>query len=162
MKQETYYSTPNGLEIIREKLNKLKTDHKEALEDLKNSQSNNTDLSENNEYLEAKDRLDKIDNEKVKLEDRYSRTKVINPKDYSNLNKVGFGLIVSVYDLDTEEEFQYQIVGEEESNIKDGKISYLSPLAKSIIGKEVGEEVFFDLPNGKDRNIEITDIKKAL
>lgn len=159
MTQMNYYSTPYGVEILNKKIQKLKQNHKDALEDLKNSQSNNTDLSENNEYLEAKERLDKIDEEKNRIEDRLYRTRVIKPNENPSREKVTFGLTITLYDIDQDKEFSYQIVGEEESDIKSGKISYLSPLAKAILGKSVGDEATFDLPGGDDRCVEIVEIK---
>ena len=151
------YSTPKGFEILKEKLSNLKEQQKETLKDIKKAQEDNSELSENNEYLEAKDRLSYIDKEIAKYQERISKTTIIEkPK---NPEKVVFGSTVKMIDVDTEEELTMTIVGEEESDIKNGFISYLSPLSRSIIGKMVGDETSFDLPNGKDRMIEVIDIK---
>ena len=73
-------------------------------------------------------------------------------------DRVLFGAHVTIFDLDTDDEVTYQIVGDEESDIKKSKISYLSPIAKALIGREVGEEVVIETPKGK-RNIEIMDVE---
>ena len=155
---ERFYSTQNGIEILKGKLENSKEQQKLALSDLKNAQEENTDLSENNEYLEAKDRLNYYDSEISKIEDRISKTVVV-PKNNNSKEKVIFGCTVELFDVDKEESFTIKIVGEEESNFKENKISYLSPMARAIMGQPEGEEITFDLPNGKDRMVEILSIK---
>lgn len=155
--QDKYYSTPEGFEIIKNKINNLREQQKEALKDIKNAQSENSDLSENSEYLEAKERLNYIDGELNKMEDKLSKTIVIEPNN-NQKTKVIFGCTVKVYDIDQDKEITVKIVGDEESNAKENKLSYLSPFARSIIGKSVGDEATFDLPNGNDRQIKILEI----
>lgn len=154
-----FYSTPEGFNILKDKLEKVKENQKEALEDLKSAQENGAELSENVEYLEAKDRLTKADNERSYLEDKISKTQIIDINNIKNTEKVVFGSTVKLFDVDKEFEMVYKIVGEEEADIKSNKISYLSPLAKAIMGKSINEEISFDLPNGEDRIVEIISVE---
>ncbi len=114
------------------------------------------DLSENAEYHAAKDRQGMIHARITYVEDVLSRAEVIDPAKLKG-EKVVFGAHVTVLNVDTEEEVAYQIVGPEESDLKSGRISVTSPLARSLIGKTVGDEVTVQLPAGK-RTYEIQGI----
>tara|TARA_B100000700_G_scaffold267699_1_gene307817 strand:- start:86164 stop:86643 length:480 start_codon:yes stop_codon:yes gene_type:complete len=152
------YCTPNGREILKDKIQSLKEKRKEAIEDLKNStENNNSDLSENNEYLEAKSTLDNLESDLIKYENYFSNIVVVDVTEIPYSGKVIFGSTVTIIDVDTDEQFTYQIVGEEECN--KNKISYKSPIGKALLGESVDEQVIFDLPNGKDRCVEIVSIK---
>ena len=105
------------------------------------------DLSENAEYHAAKDRQGWIEGRIAEIEDKMARAQVIDVSKLSG-NQVKFGATVSVVDEDTEEEARYQIVGEHEADVKSGKLSVTSPLARGMIGKEVGDVVEVITPAG--------------
>lgn len=117
------------------------------------------DLKENAEYHAAKERQGLIEGRILELKDKLSRAEVIDCKKI-NSQRVVFGTVVSLLDLDTDEEITYQLLGPEESDVKNGSISVLSPLGKSLIGKEVGDEVLAQTPGGK-REFEVMDINAS-
>jgi transcription elongation factor GreA len=117
------------------------------------------DLKENAEYHAAKERQGLIEGRILELKDKLSRAEVIDCKKV-NSQRVVFGTVVSLLDLDTDEEITYQLLGPEESDVKNGSISVLSPLGKSLIGKEVGDEVLAQTPGGK-REFEVMDINAS-
>ena len=105
------------------------------------------DLSENAEYHAAKERQGYIEGRLAELEDKLARAQVI---DVSKLggDTVKFGATVTVFDEDTEEESRYQVVGDDEADVKQGKISISSPIARAMINKEVGDVVEVNAPGG--------------
>lgn len=115
------------------------------------------DLSENAEYHAAKERQAFIETRVMELEDLISRSQVIDPKTLSG-NQVKFGATVLLVDEDTDEESQYQIVGDHEADVKAGRIAISSPIARALIGKESGDSVDVNTPGG-GRSYEILEIK---
>ena len=105
------------------------------------------DLSENAEYHAAKERQGWIEGSIADIEDKLSRAQVIDVSKLSG-NQVKFGATVTYVDEDTEEEGVYQIVGEHEADVKLGKISIASPIARALISKEVGDVVEVNTPGG--------------
>ena len=105
------------------------------------------DLSENAEYHAAKERQGFIEGRVIELESMLSRADVIDASKLSG-DSVKFGATVTVVDEDTDEERAYQIVGEFEADVKEGKISLTSPLARALIGKSVGDSVEVNTPGG--------------
>ena len=105
------------------------------------------DLSENAEYHAAKEQQSHNEGRISELEDMLSRAEIIDVSKLSG-SQVKFGATVSVVDEDTEEEARYQIVGEHEADVKQGKISIVSPLARAMIGKETGDVVEVNTPGG--------------
>jgi transcription elongation factor GreA len=105
------------------------------------------DLSENAEYHAAKEKQSFIEGRIAEIDDKLARADVI---DVSKLggSKVRFGATVTLIDVDTEEKSTYKIVGEDEANVKNGKISVTSPLARAMIGKEEGDEAEVAAPSG--------------
>ena len=115
------------------------------------------DISENAEYHAAKERQGMIHARTKYLEDVLGRAEVIDPSKLSG-DRVQFGATVTLLNLDTDEEVVYQIVGSEESDLKLGRISVVSPLARSLIGRESGEEAVVKLPSGT-REYEIQSVE---
>jgi len=113
------------------------------------------DLSENAEYHAAKEQQGHIEARIITLESMVSRAQVIDPTSLSG-DKVVFGATVKLLDED-DKEVIYQLVGEEESDVKNGRISFKSPIARALIGREVGHEVEVITPGG-ERYYEITKI----
>ena len=105
------------------------------------------DLSENAEYHAAKEQQGLNESRVLELEDKLSRAEVIDVSKLSG-NNVMFGATVTLIDEDTEEEVKYQIVGEMEGDVKKGKVSVTSPIARAMIGKTVGDSVEVTTPGG--------------
>lgn len=114
------------------------------------------DLKENAEYHAAKDRQGHIEGRILELKDKLSRAEVIDCSEVGT-NRVVFGTVVELLDLDTEEEVVYQLLGPEEADVKNGSISVLSPIGRSMLAKEVGDDVMVVTPGGK-REFEVVKI----
>ncbi len=117
------------------------------------------DLKENAEYHAAKDRQGHIEGRIIELKDKLARAEVIDCSKISS-KIIVFGTVVQLLDLDTEEEITYQLLGPEEADVKKGSISVLSPLGKSMLGKEVGDEVKTITPGGT-RKFEVIAIRSS-
>lgn len=105
------------------------------------------DLKENAEYHAAKEKLKLIDVRIAELNDLITKAIIIDPSTLPH-SKVSFGSTIDLVDVDTDEEFTYSLVGGVESNADKGLISFNSPLAKQLLGKEAGDEVTATLPAG--------------
>lgn len=105
------------------------------------------DLKENAEYHAAKEKLALIDSQIAELGSIISKAIIIDPSSLPH-EKVSFGSTVGLVDVNTDEEFSYSIVGGVESNADKGLISFNSPLAKQLLGKEEGDEITANLPGG--------------
>ena len=139
--------TGEGYQSLDEELKRLKTvDRPSVIAAIAEARSHG-DLSENAEYHAAKEQQGWIEGRIAEIEDKMARAQVIDVKKLSG-SQVKFGATVSVVDEDTEEEARYQIVGEHEADVKQGRISVTSPLARGMIGKEVGEVVEINTPGG--------------
>jgi len=117
------------------------------------------DLKENAEYHAAKDRQGHIEGRIIELKDKLARAEIIDCSKVGT-ERIFFGTIVKLLDIDTDEEVTYQLLGPEESDVKNGSISVLSPLGKSMIGKEAGDEVVAKTPGGT-REFEVIDIRQS-
>ena len=115
------------------------------------------DLSENAEYHAAKEKQSFIEGRIADLESKISRAEVINTKKLKG-NKIIFGATVTLGDMDNKKNLIYQIVGTEEADVENGKISISSPLAKALLGKKIDDTVEVYSPGGS-REYEIEDIK---
>jgi len=115
------------------------------------------DLSENAEYHAAKEAQSLNEGRIAELEDKLSRAEVIDLTKLSG-NTIKFGATVTLIDEDTDEEKKYQIVGEPEADVKSGRVSITSPIARALIGKKVGDTVEVNTPGG-GKSYEILKIK---
>ena len=141
---------------MRDELRQLKeTEMPQVVRDISTARDHG-DLSENAEYHAAKDRQGMIHARAKYIEDVLSRAEVIDPTKISG-DTVKFGARVGLLNVDTDEEVSYQLLGPEESDVKQGRISVSSPLARGLIGREVGDEVTVKLPGGT-RIYEIQEI----
>lgn len=104
------------------------------------------DLSENAEYHAAKERQGQVEATLADLEDKVNRAQIIDPKTLSG-DKVVFGATVTLLD-EEDKPVKYQIVGQTEADASKGRISYTSPIARAMIGKQVGEEIEVTVPSG--------------
>ncbi len=114
------------------------------------------DLSENADYDAAKERQGFVESRISDLQAKLAEAEVVDTTRLKS-ETVIFGAHVKIMDLDSEEELSYQIVGEDEADVKNGKLSVFSPLARSIIEKKKGDEVEFQSPNG-EKEYEILDL----
>jgi transcription elongation factor GreA len=149
--------TLEGYRALDEELKRLKSVERPAVIQAIQEARGHGDLSENAEYHAAKDRQGFIETRLAEIEDKLSRAQVIDVSKLSG-DTVKFGARVTVYDEDTEEEAVYQIVGEDEADVREGKVSVTSPIARALIGKEVGDVVEVSAPGGA-RSFEILKIK---
>ena len=117
------------------------------------------DLKENAEYHAAKDRQGHIEGRIIEIKDKLSRAEVIDCEKIGT-DTVVFGTVVDLLDLDTDEEVVYQLLGPEEADVKRGSISVLAPIGRSMLGKEVGDEVVVVTPGGK-REFEVVKISPS-
>jgi transcription elongation factor GreA len=149
--------TPAGLKALEAELKKLRTVDRPANVKAIEEAREQGDLSENAEYKYAKEQQSLIAGRMEYLEERISRAEVIDPKKLSG-DRVVFGAVVHIENIDSGEQKQYRIVGEDEADIEAGTISISSPIARGVIGKEVGDEVTIRTPAGP-RTFEIFDIE---
>jgi transcription elongation factor GreA len=154
---DRYPTTPAGLKKMEAELKKIRETDRPANVRAIETAREHGDLSENAEYKAAKEEQSLIAGRLEYLEDRISRANVIDPSKLSG-DRVVFGAKVSLENLDTEEETIYRIVGDAEANIEVGTISISSPIARGLIGKEVGDQVTVITPAGP-RKFEIVDVE---
>ena len=139
--------TPEGLAQLEVELRRLRSEERPAVIRALAEAREHGDLSENAEYHAAKERQGWIEGQIAEIEDKLSRAQVIDVSKLSG-DQVKFGATVTFVDEDTEEEGVYQIVGEHEADVKLGKISIASPIARALISKEVGDVVEVNTPGG--------------
>ena len=149
--------TAEGYHALDEELKRLKTVERPAVIAQIAEARMHGDLSENAEYHAAKDRQGWIEGRIAEIEDKMARAQVIDVSRLSG-GQVKFGATVTVVDEDTEEEARYQIVGEHEADVKRGRVSITSPIARAIIGKEKGDVVEVMTPGG-GKSYEITKVE---
>lgn len=147
--------TRAGFEKLEAELKHLKTVERPAIISAISEAREHGDLSENAEYHSAKEKQSFIEGRIKELEGVISLAEVIDPSKLSGTIK--FGATVELVDEDTDEEKTYQIVGEYEADIENGKLNIKSPLARALIGKDVGDSVEVRTPGG-DRAYEILKI----
>ena len=149
--------TQRGNQFLQEELRRIKSvERPKNIREIEEARAQG-DLSENAEYHAAKERQSLLDFQIRDLEDKLARAEVIEVSKLSG-EKVVFGATVKLEDIDTGQQVVYQIVGDHEAEPKDGKISISSPIARSLIGKSVGDEVEARIPAGV-RKFEILDLE---
>ncbi|AEI36577.1 MULTISPECIES: transcription elongation factor GreA [Francisella] len=141
--------TPVGEEALRAELNRLKKTERPAIIEAIAEARDHGDLKENAEYHAARERQGIIEGRIKDIESKLSNAQVIDVTKLQANGMVIFGATVTIMNIDTEEETTYQIVGEDEADIDNHKISVIAPLARALIKKEEGDEVTLDTPKGK-------------
>ena len=137
--------TPEGYRKMQEELNRLlKVDRPKNIKDIAEARAHG-DLSENAEYHAAKERQSFIEGRIQELKMKVALAEVIDPSKI-NQSSVAFGAKVKVLDTKAEEEYIFTLVGPEEADVKNGKISINSPVGRSLLGKEVGDTVTIKAP----------------
>ena len=139
--------TADGFQRLEEELRHLKLNERPAVIRQIAEAREHGDLSENAEYHAARDRQSFIEGRVAELEDKISRAEVIDVSKLSG-KQVKFGATITVVDEDTDEKNSYQIVGPDEADIREKRLSITSPLARAVIGKKVGDTVEVTTPNG--------------
>jgi transcription elongation factor GreA len=139
--------TAAGLTRLQDELKHLKTVERPAVIRAIAEAREHGDLSENAEYHAARERQSFIEGRVMELEDKLSRAEVIDVSKLSG-DAVTFGATITLADEDTDEEVRYQIVGAEEADIAQGRLSITAPLARALIGKKVGDSVEVTTPRG--------------
>ena len=141
---------------LSEELEQLKTHERGIIAKIIDEARELGDLKENAEYHAAKDRQGLMEARIVELTDVVGRAQVIDPSTLAH-ERISFGSTVVMTDQETDEELTYTIVGGQESNPTRGLISFQSPVAKALLGKEEGDEVEITLPSGK-RTYDIEEV----
>jgi len=139
--------TVAGEIALREELQRLKSVERPRIIQAIAEARSHGDLSENAEYHSAKESQSLNEGRIAELEDRISRAEVIDVTKLGG-DTIKFGATVTLVDEDTDEEKKYQIVGENEADVKSGKVSITSPIARALIGKKVGDTVEVNTPGG--------------
>jgi transcription elongation factor GreA len=149
--------TAPGLKTLEEELNQLKNvERHEIIKHIAEARAHG-DLSENAEYHAAKEKQSFIEGRVIELEDMIGRADVIDISKMSGTS-VKFGATVTLADEDTDEKKKYQIVGDHEADIKKGRISISSPIARALIGKSKGDTVEVAAPGGA-RSYEVLKVE---
>lgn len=149
--------TIKGAELLKEELQRLRsTDRPNVIQAIAEARAQG-DLSENAEYESAKERQSFIEGRIAELESKLSNLQIIDPKTLNAEGRVVFGATVNIEDLDSGDNKTYQIVGDDEADIKAGKISVSSPIARALIGKSAGEIAEVAAPGGI-KEVEVLDV----
>jgi transcription elongation factor GreA len=148
--------TPEGHAALTAELTVLKAERPKISQEIGIARDHG-DLKENAEYHAAKDKQGMCEARIVEIEDKLARAEVIDPSTLGG-DKVKFGAFVELEDIDNGKVVTYRLVGADESDIKQGKISITSPVARAIVGKEIGDEVRVQTPGGV-RNYEVSDVR---
>ena len=150
--------TVRGAEALRQELNELKTVARPKVIAAIAEARAHGDLKENAEYHAAREQQSFIEGRIKDIEAKLSNAQIIDVTKLNAGGKVVFGATVDVLDLETDEEHSYQIVGEDEADIRHSRISVTSPIARALIGKAEGDEVQIQVPGGM-REFEILEVR---
>ncbi|SVB20989.1 uncharacterized protein METZ01_LOCUS173843 [marine metagenome] len=141
--------TKEGEDLLRKELKKLKSEDRSKVVQAIAEARELGDLKENAEYHSAKEQQGFIERRIREIESKLSNSQVIDVTKVTPSGKVVFGTTIELDDLEGKKQVKYKIVGEDESDAKAGKISFLSPLARILIGKNQGDEIEIEAPEGK-------------
>jgi transcription elongation factor GreA len=150
--------TLRGAEMLREELKRLKTVERPSVVAAIAEARSHGDLSENAEYDAAKERQGFIEGRIAEVEGKLGNAQIIDPTALDADGRVVFGAMVELEDVDGGQAVTYQIVGDDEADLKQGKISLNSPVARALIGKYAGDVAEVQTPGGK-REYEILDVR---
>lgn len=150
MAEHKNYITPEGLAALESEFNHLVKVERPEVVRVVSWAASNGDRSENGDYIYGKKRLRQIDSRLRHLLKRIDSAVVVNPEQQAGLEKVYFGAWVTLYSLDRDTEHTYRIVGQDEIDTSKGYISWVSPMAKALLGKEVGATIMVQTPMGEE------------
>jgi transcription elongation factor GreA len=150
--------TVRGHELLQEELKRLKSvERPQVIQAIAEARAHG-DLKENAEYHAAKEQQGFIEGRIKECEGKLSNLQVIDVTEVDAKGKIVFGSTVELLDLATDTEITYTIVGEDEADIKQGLISFTSPIARALIGKNEGDEIVFSAPGG-EKEYEVISVK---
>jgi len=150
--------TVRGAELLREELKRLKsTDRPRIIEAIAEARAHG-DLKENAEYHAAKEQQGFIEGRIKEIEGKLSNIQVIDVTEIDAKGRIVFGSTVELIEEESGEKKVYKIVGEDEADIKTGMISFTSPIARALIGKNEGDEVVFSAPGG-EKHYEVIEVR---
>lgn len=150
--------TVRGAELLRNELKKLKSDDRPRVIKAIAEARAHGDLKENAEYHAAKEQQGFIEGRIKEIEAKLSNIQVIDVTMVDARGKIVFGATVALLDEQSGQEIVYKIVGEDEADIKTGLVSFTSPIARAMIGKNQGDEVRFSAPGG-EKHFEVIDVR---
>ena len=150
--------TRRGAEKLKEELHRLKTVERHAVIQAIAEARAQGDLSENAEYEAAKDKQGFIEGRILEIEGKLAAAQIIDPATLNAEGRIVFGSTVDLEDEDSGTAVTYQIVGDDEADLKQGLISISSPIARAMIGKEAGDTAAVQAPGGV-KNYEIVEVK---
>ena len=150
--------TAGGADALRDELKRLKTVDRPKIIEAIAAAREHGDLRENAEYHAAREQQGFIEGRIKEIEGKLSNAEIIDVSALNNNGRVVFGTTVVLLDVDSSAETRYQIVGEDEADIKSGKVSIGSPIARALIGKEEGDVVEVNAPGGR-REYEIAAVE---
>ncbi len=145
---EKHPMTPKGAQVLTDELARLKTKVRPQIIEAIATARAHGDLKENAEYHAAREQQSFAEGRIQELEAKLSQVQIIDVTKLTNNGKVVFGTTVTLHHLQDETELTYQIVGEDEADIKLNKISYTSPIGRALIGKELDDVVVVNTPGG--------------
>jgi transcription elongation factor GreA len=148
--------TPEGHAALQAELKQLKLVERPHISEEIGIAAQHGDLKENAEYHAAREKQSHIEGRILDIEDQLARAEVIDTSNFSG-DRVKFGAYVTLFDIESERELRYRIVGPSEASTEKGTISVTSPVAKAIIGRSVGDEVQVHAPGGV-KNYEISAV----
>ena len=154
---DSFTMTSKGYEELKDELKRLRSVERPRIVEAIEIALGHGDLKENAEYHAAKEEQAMVYARIKDIDTKLSHAEIINPLDHEG-TRVLFGCHVTLYNVETEEETTYQIVGDDESDISQNKISYKSPIARAVIGKEEGDEGKVKAPRG-DYLVEISKVE---
>ena len=149
--------TVNGLTKLKEELVFLKEKKRPEIVSAISEARSHGDLKENAEYHAAREQQGFIEGRIQDIESKLSLCQIVDISQMPEGDRVIFGSTVTIINTETDEELSYKIVGDDEANVKDGKISYQSPIARALISKEIGDVVNIHTPGG-EVEYEIDDV----
>lgn len=150
--------TVRGAQLLKDELQHLKSVERPSVIEAIAEARSHGDLSENAEYDAAKERQGFIEGRIADLEGKLSYAHIVDPKELDADGKIVFAATVTIEDCDTEDQMTYQIVGDDEADIKQGKVSVSSPIARALIGKYEGDVAEVQAPGGV-REYEIVSVQ---
>ncbi len=148
--------TKQGLEQLKSELHQLMSVGRPNIKKAIAEAREHGDLKENAEYHAAKEKQSFIEGRIQEINARFANLQVVEPADNKSEN-IAFGATVTIENVDTEEVHRYQIVGPDEADTQKNRISYLSPIAKALIGSKAGDVVTVNIPKGKIE-VEVTEV----
>jgi transcription elongation factor GreA len=157
IKSDKMPMTVHGKHMLDQELKRLTFEERPRIIKAIEEARSHGDISENAEYDAAKERQSLIEGRIGDIQNKLATAEVIDPKTIKS-EKIVFGATVELVDVETDEKVVYQIVGVDESDVKSGKVSILSPIARAMIGKAKGDPVVVQSPKG-DKEFEVVDFK---